>query len=262
MTVSLRELQEYFQAYILDEKQEVLNSISSDQDRRSERIDIYRKGYVLRLLEILEKDFPLLREYIGENIFEKISVEYIKTYPSTHFNVCTFSRHFSQFLTDSNCEAHWSEMAAFEWILSCVLDAEDAPHIGIDQLGSIAGESWPFIQFDFHPSAEQRQFRYNSPLIVYALLQKEEVPELIDFEEPRDWIIWRFNMQSYFESVTREQMWMIKAIREGKTFSEICEGLCQWLSEEEVAMYAAGSLRNWIEKGLFSAVRVMELVCE
>lgn len=259
MSTGLRKLQENFQSYILDQNDTVLRAISSAQADAIERIQIYKVGYALRLLEVLEKDFPLLRKRMGEELFHKIGHEYIKSYPSDNFSICRFSRHFSNFLLASGYEALWSEMATFEWALACALDAADGPYIGLTELSSISPESWPNVQFDFHPSAKVYQFQFNAPQIIYAMMLEEDaIPEVVYYDQPANWIIWRYNRQSYFESLTAEQLWVVNAIQDGKTFAEICEGLCQWLPEEEVAAFAAGSLRNWLEKNLFSAVRISE----
>src|SRR6516162_215871 len=103
MSETLRELQENFQAYMLSQNDTVLNSISFDHDLALTRINIYRDGYAFRLLEILQKDFPCLRQIMGdEELFEKMGREYIAQYPSNHFSICTFSRHFSNFLAQSD----------------------------------------------------------------------------------------------------------------------------------------------------------------
>ncbi|MBA2653518.1 MAG: putative DNA-binding domain-containing protein [Gammaproteobacteria bacterium] len=259
MSASLRELQENFQAYVLEGDKNILESISTEYNNAVERIDIYKKGYVLRLLEILEKDFPLLRDMLGEEAFTKIGREYIQSFPSDHFSICNFSRHFSKFVLDVHAQLFWSEFATFEWVTSQVLDAADARHIAIAELGTVAPESWPYIQFTFHPSVVLHQFHYNVPQIAYAMMiEQESLPEAVHNEAKVTWVIWRFELKPFFESVTTEQVWMIEALKQGKTFAEICEGLCQWLPEEEVAMFAAGSLRNWIEKGLFSELSIAE----
>lgn len=258
MTVSLCELQKQFQAYILQAKDNnILKTISTEQADAKQRIDIYRNGYSLRLLEILEKDFPNFRKYIDDELFETIGRGYINSYPSDNFSICVFSRHFNQYLIDANYEQHWPELAQFEWALSCVLDAPDAPHITMTDLGSVAGDEWPYIQFSLHPSFQIHEFHYNAPQILHALMeQREQIPEVKQNESPLNWIVWRFEMNSYFESITPEQLWMIEALQTQSTFAQICEGLCQWIDEEQVAQYAAGSLRNWIEKGIFSAYSI------
>ena len=91
------------------------------------------------------------------------------------------------------------------------------------------------------------------------MLEKETLPELVRQKTPSDWVIWRFQMTPYFESITPEQVWMMGAVSQEKTFAEICEGLCKWLPEEQVADFAAGTLRNWIEKGMFSGIKMAEI---
>jgi hypothetical protein len=260
MTQSLRQLQENFQNYVIEKNEEVLDHIYTEDVNGIERIDIYKKGYSLRLVEILEKDFPIFRNYLGEEKFTALAFDYIKEYPSTHYNICIFSQFFSQFLLAKGMDLYLSEMVAFEWALSCALDAGDAEQVQIEQLAQVAPESWPYVEFDFHPSMKTYPFFTSAPKLVYALMQEEPTPDVIQYDQPTEWLIWRFNLQSYFESISPEKSWMIRSLQEGKNFSEICEGLCQWLAEEEVAMFAAGSLRNWIEKGLFSAIRVQEVV--
>lgn len=261
--MSLRQLQENFQAYILQQDETILADIGTENVNVMERIDIYRQGYSLRLLDILEKDFPYFRKMLSSEAFQQLGHDYIKAYPSDNFNICKFSRNFSQFLLDQNHPPHWADMIAFEWALSGILDASDAPQIDVNELGQVAGESWPYIQFSFHPSVEIHGYYYNAPSIVYAYMFDNEPPALEHYETPQYWIIWRKDLCSYFESINAQQLWMFGAINEGKTFGEICEGLCQWLPEEEVAMFAAGTLRNWIERGLFSELRIAELaVCD
>jgi hypothetical protein len=39
-----------------------------------------------------------------------------------------------------------------------------------------------------------------------------------------------------------------------KTFSEICEGLCEWVTEEQVAMHAATLLKRFINDEIITAI--------
>ena len=40
----------------------------------------------------------------------------------------------------------------------------------------------------------------------------------------------------------------------GLTFGEICEGLCQWIAEDNAGVHAASLLKGWITTGLISNV--------
>ena len=87
-------------------------------------------------------------------------------------------------------------------------------------------------------------------------MNEEEQPALVYEEKPITWLVWRFNQQAFFCPTNAQQLWMLKAIQEDKSFSEICEGLCQWLEEDKVAQFAAENLRNWIVEGIFSEFKV------
>jgi hypothetical protein len=36
----------------------------------------------------------------------------------------------------------------------------------------------------------------------------------------------------------------------------VCEGLTEWIDAQHVALHAAGLLKQWLEDGLITAVRV------
>ncbi len=259
MSVSLRELQEQFQDYVISKDPKVLEAISNDNANALERADIYRDGYSLRLLEILEKSFPVLVKIIGYQIFETIARKYIDQFPSQDFNICNYNLGFPQFLVDEKHDSFWFEVADFELALAKALDAADAPQIDMTALGGLTAEDWPNLQFEIHPSVEYYQYHFNTPQIVLAHLLEEEIPEQVREEQIKNWVVWRLDLQSYYESLTPEQLWMMQHIKQGKTFAELCEGLCQWFPEEEVAQFAAGSLANWLQKRLFSAFHVAPL---
>src|SRR5678816_1207122 len=46
-----------------------------------ERLSIYASGYVARLLECMRADFPVLRGFIGDSVFDAFAKAYIVTEP-------------------------------------------------------------------------------------------------------------------------------------------------------------------------------------
>ncbi len=96
---SLQETLEQFQSFILNDEPAIEENISgNDEEFRFTRLNVYRHGYALRLLEILGKDFGGLQILIGCETFDKFGRDYIQSYPSNHFSVRYFGRHFSKFL--------------------------------------------------------------------------------------------------------------------------------------------------------------------
>jgi hypothetical protein len=258
---TLRDIQERLQAYILKQDAGIISEVvAADKTIATQRLEIYHDAYYLRLLEVLEKDFPCLKNCMGDQLFEKTGREYIDAHTSNHFSICYFNRFFSDFLTSMGLEPYYAEMAHFEWALLRALDAPDAYQISVDDLATITPETWPYIQFNLHPSVKLYFFHYNVSQICYSIMFDQEKPALVYQDNIEHCLIWRFNQQSYFETLNPQRIWMVDAIQKEKTFAEICEGLCEWLPEEEIAQFAAATLRHWIEKGVFSEIKVADSV--
>lgn len=66
------------------------------------RMDIYAAGYVLRLLECLRADFPGLRAFMGEELFELFAKAYIVSLPPQSWSLFQLSERFPQFLEDTS----------------------------------------------------------------------------------------------------------------------------------------------------------------
>src|SRR5262249_12329398 len=157
----------------------------------------------LRLIEIIGAEFANTKKLIGEEAFDKLSRKYIQTYPSEHFSVGNYSCHFSEFLKNESVSPEWIEYVDFEMALSRALDTADGLQIGMEALAEVAGESWPYIQFTIHPSVSLHQFTSNAPRIIHAVMMEEEtIPELEWNDSPKSWIVWRWQLCSYFESAS------------------------------------------------------------
>ncbi len=48
---------------------------------------------------------------------------------------------------------------------------------------------------------------------------------------------------------------MLDALRDGKSFADICEGLTEWIDTQNVALHAAGLFRQWLEDGMINKIR-------
>lgn len=256
---NVREIQENFQEYILHGVKNIVSHISdSEKMKAADRVNLYKVGYALRLLEILEKDFPGLKLMMGDELFEEIGRDYIDSFPSNHFSIIYFSRHFSKYLSShEKAQAIHVEMAAFEWHLGQVLLAADAPQLSVSDLAQIDPESWANMRLEFHPSLRTIELFYNTPQIWNTVHEEQKaVPELKRTDKPVTWMVWRKDLQSFFVSLDDHRRWMLAELQDGKSFSEICEGLSEWMEEEQVAQFAAFALRDWFDDGIVSKVSV------
>lgn len=63
-----------------------------------ERLEIYARGYVLRLLECLRAEFPILLALVGDQVFEMFASSYVWTKPSRSPSLYGLGAGFAAFL--------------------------------------------------------------------------------------------------------------------------------------------------------------------
>ncbi|HEX7956146.1 MAG TPA: DNA-binding domain-containing protein, partial [Pyrinomonadaceae bacterium] len=66
-----------------------------------ERLGIYARGYVLRLLECMRADFPALRGFVGDPVFDAFAGAYIITRPPDSPSLYDLSADFPRFLEET-----------------------------------------------------------------------------------------------------------------------------------------------------------------
>jgi hypothetical protein len=66
-----------------------------------ERLDIYARGYVLRLLECMRADFPVLRGLVGDEVFDAFARAYLVTRPPASPSLYDLGADFPRFLEET-----------------------------------------------------------------------------------------------------------------------------------------------------------------
>lgn len=62
------------------------------------RINVYTSGYVMRLLECIEADFPVLHKFVGDEVFGHFAKASLMCSPSTSYSLYDLGNTFIQFL--------------------------------------------------------------------------------------------------------------------------------------------------------------------
>ena len=63
-----------------------------------QRLSIYTGGYVARLLECMRADFPVLRRFVGDTVFDAFASAYIVTEPPHSPSLFDLGAGFAEFL--------------------------------------------------------------------------------------------------------------------------------------------------------------------
>lgn len=247
-----------FQNFVLGGESAIAEQIVGDAGLRRDRLGIYFDAYRLRLIEVLGHDFDVLRRYVGDEVFGTMARGYIACHPSAFRNVRWFGHRFAEFLGGDPrfaAQAVLGELASLEWNLGLAFDAPDAPVISFAELAAQPPEAWAGMCFVPHPCLRLLAFRSNAPAIWNAIKACDAPIAPEHHAGETAWAIWRSAHSSYFSSLQADEAWAVRAFCQGRSFPEICEGICEWVEAEEAPARAAGYLRGWVDQGWIAALK-------
>jgi len=107
-------------------------------------------------------------------------------------------------------------------------------------------ETWPELRFEFIDAMRWLDLYWNVPLFESALDNETEPPARERAEFPQRWLLWRRDYKTCWRSLEVHEAWALQQAADGACFAEICEGLLEWVDSEQVALTAAGFLKQWI----------------
>lgn len=256
----LQELQNHFQNYLLDKTACIAAAVVDVQPMPAKaRLDIYRDGYYLRLLEALEQDYEVLRALVGKEKFDQLGRDYIHAHPSHFRSIRWYGKELASFLQQKKLivDQLWlPEMAQFEWLLTEAFDAAESVVVTVEEMAAIPFKKWPEMCFTLHSSLRQLTL-YTNVVPIWQSYKENGVcllPQKSEIAVP--WIIWRKELDVQFCSLAADEIYMMRALMTGTSFGTICEGLGEWVEERDVAMHAALLLKRFILDNLIAEVIV------
>lgn len=246
----LRKTQKQLQNFILQKRSSIDKEIiESDNVSIHDRLEIYHNAYYSRLLDALKQDYPVLLAYIDNESFDVLGLQYIHQHPSPYRSIRWFGDTFSEFLRESNLDesALWQvELAEFEWLLTIAFDAPDARVVTLEEMAMIPLDKWPYICFELHPSIQRLTLYWNIVSLWNTYKEENRLIKPLRANKLAQWIIWRKELSIHFYSLSPDEAYLIEAMIANKNFGSICEGLCQWVDEDNVASHAASLLKRFI----------------
>lgn len=251
------ELQDLMQHAILAGDSRVLETLApGGQEDKAVLLDVYRSAYVLRLVEIIGNDHPVLKAYLGETNFNGLCRTFIKARPSTNRNARWVSQGLADFAAATPPWADHPEMGEIAWLeraLGNAFDAVDAPVLGLEDLGAVAADDWPSLVFALRPSLELGQFTTNAGDIWIELQDGgEDHPPVAALDEPQAVAVWREGLTSKWRMLPPEEAMLLGAVHDGVPFGALCEMAAVFAGADTAAARTAGCLQGWLCAGMLS----------
>ncbi len=271
---ALRDLQRTFHAHVLAMPRGASPMVDRIVDAgaldAAARLAIYSDGYRLRLVEALQTEFPALHAQLGSARFNRMARAYVERHPSPHRNLRWYGDAVPAFLAEHPTFARrpvLAEVATLEWTIALAFDAADTPVLALPAMATIAAQDWPAMRFTLHPSVHRLTLHWNAVQVWKAAgatatsavgdrsgETAARLPRARRLSSAQPWLVWRQGLDPRVRRLEADAAWALDAVVAGRTFADVCEGLCRWVDAEHAALRAAALLKGWIVDGLLSGV--------
>jgi len=247
----LRDLQLRFQDYLIGDSEAIEADIISTENALAEhRLGTYYNAYRIRLIDCLAVDYPALEHSLGREAFENLALDYLRHHPSRNPSVRWFGRHLPEYIRTNyggEDQEFLQELASYEWTQTLVFDAAGSGSLfQLEDMAQVPAETWPQLTFHFKPAIQWQDLHWNIPAIENAIDSGAEPPEKQRADIPQRWLLWRRDLKTHWRSLEVHEAWALEQATQGASFAAICEGLLEWVDAEQLALVAAGFLKQWV----------------
>lgn len=257
---ALTRLQDDFQRRVLGGDAAILDAVVGNATAdAAERVGVYVHAYSARLVEALENEFLTLRFAAGDEAAAEMLHQYALATPSTHRNVRWYGKDLVQFLRSASPwkdTPAFAELAALDWAISLSFDAEDEPCITEADIAVVPFERWGEMVLRLPHHVRLNTSTWNVWQLRQARDHAQACPKLRRLEFPQTWIVSRQELEVHYRQLEADEAAALEAVAAGQPFERLCEALCDWHPQEDVALRAAGLLKAWIGNGWISGVEL------
>lgn len=236
-----------------------------------ERLSIYAGAYYARLLECMGGCFPVLKQTLGDEVFDGFAFEYLQQYPSHSYTLDLLGEQFCSFLKETRPDQDelaggdgWPDflidLATLEWTIGRVFDGagpETRDLLTPEVLESFPVERFAEARLELVQGLELLTFRF--PVNAYYTAvrragESEETPIPQPVAEQiavfrRNFVVRRF-------SLTEPQFFLLQSLQTGATAGDAIAAAAARmnLDDESVAASLRSWFRFWSREGLFAAI--------
>lgn len=239
-----------------------------------ERMEIYQRAYLGRLLEVLREEFSVLYRALGEPLFDQFALEYLRGNPSTSYTLGRLGDRFVSFLegtrppadADSNLPAGWEDflidLARVERTVNEVFDgpgSEDLAPLDPARLQSLTPVEFASARMPLAPSVQLLQTRFPINDYFSAILRDERLP--IPDPARSYMVLSRRDYRVERRVLSSAQFVLLECLGQGETVERALEAAVNQADSdphsagpEEFARSLRGWFADWTAAGFFAAV--------
>ncbi len=216
-----------------------------------ERVEIYARMYLYRLVDAVAEDVPHTSRVLGHDAFVDLVRDYLLEHPSRSPDIGRAGRLFGSWLqTREGFRADLPDLAMLERARSEVRTALDAPVAGAEALQGLPPDALPAARFLFAPSVRVLRLQHDVRPLWDALEEDSgEVPAPIP--GPTTLAVWRHGFKVFHTGLSEPEARALMVAREGGTLEDVC---ATFAGEPDPAHAAFKTVLSWFTDSWVAAV--------
>lgn len=231
----------------------------------TERLGVYRGGYVSRLVECLRDDYPVLAQALGDPGFFELARDYVEKHPSTSPNLNFYGAKFASFcrtshaLSTDDAREFYAELAQLEWALVEVLHEPTCSLPDITALLSLPPEAWATARFIKADALRVLHFDYPVDAYFQPCFAGDDPPP-IPTPSASAVAVYRSDKTLWRMSLTPAMLVVLTPLLGGKTIGEALQTIEEEVTDEawltEIGQSLGMWFREWTSAGFFARIEL------
>jgi hypothetical protein len=248
----------------------VADALPSSRQTGGERLDVYRRSYDARLVDVLRSVFPALLALLGDEVFDGFAIQYVRGRPSESWNLGAFGSEFAPWLETTRPVAYgrrtsdWTtlicDLAKLEWTLAEVFDgpgSEGRTSLRPEHLARLSPARRRRIHLGVTPSLRLLELRF--PMVAwYSALRSggRGLKPPLPLPGTSYVAVWRQHYVVRREQISRVERDLLAALQHGKSLADAIGGAARQsrLADDALASQLTSWFRTWGAAGMFESV--------
>jgi hypothetical protein len=215
-----------------------------------ERVQIYARMYLFRLVDALSEDLPLTERLLGHDRFVELVERYLRDHPSRSPDIAQVGRQFGPWLRSvAGLRPDLPDLAMLERARAEVRTELDAPVAGPEALQALSPEALPRVRFLFIPALRVLPLEHDVQALWDALDKGEPAPPVEP--APAVLVVWRQEFKVFHTRIGKSEARALAKARDGGRLEDLCD---PFVGQSEPAQAAFRTLLSWFADGWVSAV--------
>ncbi len=232
----------------------------------AEQVDIYRRQFWLRHVDVIAEDFPALSAILGEDDLYELSRAYLMAHPPSDPNLKELGTHLPTFAATYPFPvakaALARDLARYELAFLRVFDGVDPDPLDPSKLAALTPDAWERARLLLSPVVQLLAFDYPVHRVRLALKKADpsEPSELDPHDPPRAPVylaLFRKDFVVHFEELSHDAFTLLTALAAGAPLLAACAEIADGKTPEQAAALAKDLgewFRFWAQRGFIRDV--------